>query len=67
MWPFQSRAEGEDIPRPAAHALCNAPQDTVGLAGHEGTLLAHGQPAGHQDPQVLLLSAPVQSSAPDVY
>jgi len=52
---------GEDhVPRPAGHTLCNAPLGTIGLLGHLGTPLAHGQPAAHQDPQVLLCS----SSAP---
>ncbi|GAB0178554.1 mitochondrial enolase superfamily member 1 [Grus japonensis] len=44
MWPHQGRGEGEDnLPRPVGQALLNAPQDTIGLLGHEGTLLAHGE------------------------
>ena len=41
--PGQSRGRGRDLPRPAGHALLNAPQDTGGLLGHKDTLLAHGQ------------------------
>ncbi|XP_050567062.1 uncharacterized protein LOC118250829 [Cygnus atratus] len=37
---------------------------SLGLLGHEGTLLAHGQPVVHQDPQVLLLRAPLQQVIP---
>jgi len=54
MWPHQGRVEEEDhLPRPAGHTLFNAPQDTIGLRGHKGTLLAHGQPVvkpGHPGP-----------------
>ena len=42
------------------NALVNAPQETIGLLGHQSTLLAHGQPVVHQDPQVLLCRAPLQ-------
>jgi len=43
MWLPQGRVEGEDhLPCPAGHALFNIPQDTIGLLGHRGTLLAHG-------------------------
>jgi len=31
------------LPQPAPNALCNAPQHPIGLLGHQGTLLAHGQ------------------------
>ncbi|GAB0178988.1 transmembrane protein 255B [Grus japonensis] len=59
------RAEGEDnLPRPAGHALLNAAQDTIGLPGHEGTLLAHGELVVHQDSQVLLHSAASQQVNP---
>lgn len=46
--PGQSSGE-ENLHHPAACALCNAAQGTVGLLSHEGTLLAHDQPAhpGH--------------------
>jgi len=54
MCPQQARIEGEDhLPQPAGHDFLNAPQDTIGLLGHKGTLLAHGQPVVLQDPQVL--------------
>ena len=54
----QSRRE--EPPRPAGHTLFNAPQDTTSLLGHKGTLPAHGQPAVHQDTQVLLHRAHFQ-------
>ena len=58
MWPHQGRSEGEDhLLLSAGHALFNAPQDTIGLLGHKGTLLTHGQPVLHQDPQVFLCRA----------
>ena len=34
---------GAAPPCPAGRALCNAPWGPIGLLGHEGTLLAHGQ------------------------
>lgn len=44
MWPHQGRVEWEDhLAQPASHARFNAPQDTTGLLGHKGILLAHGQ------------------------
>jgi len=65
MWPHQGRVDGKDhLPRPACHTLYNAPQDPIGLFGHRGTLLAHGQPVVHQDPQVLLHRAPFQQVIP---
>jgi len=38
---------------PAGHTLCNGLQDPIDL-GHEGKLLAHGQPVVHQESQDLL-------------
>ena len=35
-----------------------ANQDTIGSVGHGGTLLAHGHPADHRDPQILLHRVP---------
>jgi len=55
----QSRSE-DHFPQPVGHALSNTLQDTIGLLGHKGTLLAHGQAVAHQDPQVILCRAPVQ-------
>jgi len=41
----QGRVEGEDpLPWPAGDAPFNAPQDSIDLLGHRGTLLAHCQP-----------------------
>jgi len=54
MWPHSGRAHREDhLPHPAGHALCNAPQGTIGPLD----TAAHGQPVGHQDTQVLLCTA----------
>jgi len=65
MWPHQCRVEGEDnLPQPAGHALLNAPQDILGLPGHKGTLLSHGQPVVQQNPQVLLCRASLQKVIP---
>jgi len=61
MWPHQGRVERKDcLPQSTGHALFNAPQDTIGLLGHRGPLLARGQSLAHQDTQVLLLRAPFQ-------
>ena len=44
MQSHQATVEREArLPRPAGHALFNAPQDTTGLLGRKGTLLAHSQ------------------------
>ena len=41
VWPHQGRAEGKDhLPRPAGHSILSAPQDPIGLLGHQGALLA---------------------------
>jgi len=43
IWAYQGRVKGGDnLPRPAGHTLLNAPQNTIGLLGNKGTLLAHG-------------------------
>jgi len=58
LWPHQDWVEGkEDLPQPAGNALCDVPLDPIGLLDHKGTLLAHGQPAVHQDSQVLCRAA----------
>ena len=60
MRSHQGRVEGEENPfRPTNHTPSNTPQDAIGL-GQKSTLLAHGQPVVHQDPQVLLCTAPLQ-------
>ncbi|NWI29449.1 DIA1 protein, partial [Sula dactylatra] len=65
MWPYWGGIEGEDnLPQPAGHTLFNAPQDTVDLLGHEGTLLAHGQPSVHQHSKDHLSGAAFQQSFP---
>jgi len=62
MWPHQGRVEGEDhLP---GHILFNTPQDTIGLLGHKGTLLAHDRLTVHQDTQVLLHRVPFQQISP---
>jgi len=63
MGPPQGRVEGEEnLPQPAGHTPHDAPQDPIGLLGSQGTLLAHGQPAIHQDTQVPLRRAAIRAS-----
>jgi len=65
MGPHQGRVEGkENLPRPACHTLLDARQDTTGLLGIQGTLLAHGQPVVHQHSQVPLHRAALQQVPP---
>jgi len=65
MGPPQGRAEGkENLPRPAAHAPPNAPQDPIGLLGTQGTLLAHGHPVVPQDTRSLSAELHSSRSAP---
>jgi len=41
MWPHWGRVEGKDnVPQLIGHSLFKAPQDTLGILGHKGTLLA---------------------------
>ena len=55
------RAEGKDhFAQLAGHILLSAPQDTIGLLGHTGMLLARGQPTAHQETQVLFYRVPLQ-------
>jgi len=54
----QRRGGGE--PQPAGHTPLNAPQNTLGLLGSQGTLLAHGQLVTHQYSQVPLHRAALQ-------
>ncbi|RMC16445.1 hypothetical protein DUI87_06775 [Hirundo rustica rustica] len=42
--------------------LAMLPQEPIGFLGHQDTLLAHGQLAAHQDPQVLLCRAAPQQA-----
>jgi len=61
MGPHQGTVEGEkNLPRLAGHTPLNAPQDSIGLLGSQGTLLAHGQPVVHQHSQVPLPRAALQ-------
>ncbi|KAK4831516.1 hypothetical protein QYF61_018100 [Mycteria americana] len=56
--PHQGCVEGKGyVPPPAGNGLPNAAQEAVGGFCHKGTLLAHGQLAGNQDPQVLFCKA----------
>jgi len=53
--PCEGRVEGKNpLPFLAGHPPVDAAQNTVGL---QGTLLAHAQLFGHQDPQILLCRA----------
>ena len=55
MWSHQGGVEEEDhVLCPDGNTLFSAPQDTIGLLGRKGTLLAHGQPVVYQDSKVLL-------------
>jgi len=68
MWPHQGRTEGEDHLPYLLATFLDTPQDTTGLLGHQGTLLAHGQPVAHQHTQVLLHRSDLSSrSAPNLY
>jgi len=61
MSPHQGRVKGKNhFLHPTDHTLSNASQDTIGLLGLKGTLLAHGQPVVHQNTQALLHRAPFQ-------
>ena len=58
MGPPQGRTEGEEnLPQPAGHTPLHAPQETTGLLGSQGTLLAHGQPVirSHPIPRAQIL------------
>lgn len=44
--------------------LFNPPKDHTGLLGHNCTLLVHGQPFVHQEPQVLLCRVLLQQVSP---
>ena len=53
MWSHQGGVEGkEDLSRSTSHLPSNTPQDAICLPGHKGTVLVHGHPVVHQDPQV---------------
>jgi len=53
MWSHQDRVEQEEsLSQFTNHTPSNTPQDAIGFLGHKGTVLAHGNPAVHQDPQV---------------
>jgi len=66
MGSHQGRVEGEkNLPRPAGHTLLNAPQETIGLLGNQGTLLAHGQLVIHQDTHFHLHRAAFHQVSPE--
>jgi len=58
--PPSAEQRAEPPPCPGDHALCSAAEGPIGLLSHQGTLLAHGQPAVYQDPQVFPCRAPLQ-------
>jgi len=63
MGPHQGSVEGEEnLPQPAGHTPPNAPQETIGLLGSQGTLLAHGSLVVPQHSQVPLRRAALCSS-----
>lgn len=65
MRPHEDRVKEEDhLCQPAGHTLLKTRQDTAGLLGNGGTLLAHVQPVAHQDPQVLLHGVPLHQVIP---
>ena len=65
MWSRQGRVKGEENrSRPTNHTPPNTPLDAIGLLGHKGTVLAHGHPVVHQDPQVPLPFAALQQGSP---
>jgi len=63
--PHQCRVQGHDhLPPPAGHIIPDISQDTVGLLGHLGTLLAHVQLAVDQHPKVLFCQTALQPLLP---
>ena len=65
MRSHRGRVEGEEnFSQPINHPSSNTLQDTVGCLGHKGTVLAHGHPAVHQDPQVPFPYAALQQVSP---
>ena len=54
--------EEDHLPRPAGHTLLNAAQDVIGLLGHKGTLMTHGQSTVHQEAQILWAAGDQQLS-----
>ena len=64
--PCIDRAERREHLPALLATLCNAPQCPIGLLGHQGTLLAHGQDVGYQDHKVLLSRAPFQLFSPNL-
>ncbi|KAK4833077.1 hypothetical protein QYF61_027739 [Mycteria americana] len=63
--PHQCRVQGHDhFPSPAGHTISDTSQDTIGLLGHLGTLLAHIQAAVNQHPQVLFCLSAFQPLFP---
>ncbi|PKU47400.1 hypothetical protein llap_2302 [Limosa lapponica baueri] len=68
MGPHQGRVEGENnLPRPVGHTLPDAPQDTIGLLGHKGTLSAHGDPIVSRTPRSFSSEVLSSKSAPNLY
>jgi len=65
VWPHQCRVQGHDhLPTPAGHTIPDTSQDSVGLLGHLGRLLAHVQLPVDQHPKVLLHQAAFQPLLP---
>ena len=54
--------EEENVSQPTNHIPSNAAQDATDLLGHKCTVLAHGHPAVHRDPQVPFRYAALQIS-----
>ena len=65
MRSHQGRVEGEEnLSGPTNHNPPNTPHGAIDLLGHKGTVLAHGHPAVHQDPQVPFPYAALQQVSP---
>jgi len=63
--PHQCQVQGHDhLLAPAGHAIPDRSQGAIGLLGHLGTLLAHGQLAVDQHTQVLFRWATFQPLFP---
>ena len=63
MWSHQGRVEGEEnLSLPTNYTPYTTSQDAIGLLGHKGTALTHGDRAVHQDPSSLRCSQTGQSS-----
>jgi len=61
MWPHQCSTEWDShLPGPPSYGVLDAPQDTVGSSGCQGTLLTHIQLAIDPTPHISFCGAVLQ-------